>query len=76
MYKRQVTYFIKEMYDSDMNTLTAYTITYDIKSDGKTVVSEKTPIVEGNPVCSPRFRASASVNVQQAAFATGVPPNI
>lgn len=34
------------MYDSDMNTLTAYTITYDIKSDGKTVVSEKTPIVE------------------------------
>ena len=41
-----VTYFIKEMYDSDMNTLTAYTITYDIKSDGKTVVSEKTPIVE------------------------------
>lgn len=41
-----VTYFIKEMYDSDMNTLTAYTITYDIKSDGETVVSEKTPIVE------------------------------
>lgn len=34
------------MYDSDMNTLTAYTITYDIKSDAKTVVSEKTPIVE------------------------------
>ena len=29
-----------------------------------------------NPVCSPRFRASASVTVQQAAFATGVPPNI
>ena len=29
-----------------------------------------------NPVCSPRFRASASVVVQQAAFATGVPPNI
>ena len=24
-----------------------------------------------NPVCSPRFRASASVVVQQAAFATG-----
>lgn len=34
------------MYDSDMNTLTAYTITYDIKLDGETVVSEKTPIVE------------------------------
>ena len=30
----------------------------------------------GVPVCSPRFRASASVIVQQAAFATGVPPNI
>ena len=29
-----------------------------------------------NPVCSPRFRASASVSVQQAAFATGVLPNI
>ena len=29
-----------------------------------------------NPVCSPRFRASASVVVQQAAFATGVPPDI
>ena len=29
-----------------------------------------------NPVCSPRFRASASVKAQQAAFATGVPPNI
>ena len=29
-----------------------------------------------NPVCSPRFRASASVIVQQAAFATGVPPDI
>src|SRR3712207_8228253 len=29
-----------------------------------------------NPVCSPRFRASATVTVQRAAFATGVPPNI
>ena len=29
-----------------------------------------------NPVCSPRFRASASVSVQQAAFATGVLPDI
>ncbi len=29
-----------------------------------------------NPVCSPRFRASASVAVQKAAFATDVPPNI
>ena len=29
-----------------------------------------------NPVCSPRFRASVSVSVQKAAFATGVPPNI
>ena len=29
-----------------------------------------------NPVCSPRFRASASVSVQKAAFATGVLPNI
>ncbi len=29
-----------------------------------------------NPVCSPRFRASASVTAQQVAFATGVPPNI
>ncbi len=29
-----------------------------------------------NPVCSPRFRASTSVTVQKAAFATGVPPNI
>ncbi len=29
-----------------------------------------------NPVCSPSFRASASVSVQEAAFATGVPPDI
>ena len=29
-----------------------------------------------NPVCSPHFRASVSVTVQKAAFATGVPPNI
>src|SRR4029078_79029 len=29
-----------------------------------------------NPVCSPSFRASASVPVQVAAFATDVPPNI
>ena len=29
-----------------------------------------------NPVCYPRFRASASVVVQVAAFATGVPPDI
>src|SRR5665648_1079551 len=28
------------------------------------------------PVCSPRFRASASVTVQKVAFATGVPPHI
>ena len=29
-----------------------------------------------NPVCSPRFRASASGTAQRAAFATGVPPDI
>src|SRR5260370_34331611 len=29
-----------------------------------------------NPVCSPSFRASASVVVQAAAFATGVPADI
>ena len=29
-----------------------------------------------NPVCSPRFRVSASVFVQLAAFATGVPLDI
>src|SRR4029079_5033314 len=29
-----------------------------------------------NPVCSPRFRVSASVTVQKAAFATGVPLDI
>ena len=29
-----------------------------------------------NPVCSPRLRASTSVIVQQAAFATGVLPDI
>ena len=29
-----------------------------------------------NPVCYPRFRVSASVTVQMAAFATGVPPDI
>ena len=27
-----------------------------------------------NPVCYPRFRASASVTDQRVAFATGVPP--
>ncbi len=40
------------------------------------------PIVYGvdyrvsNPVCSPRFRTSASVSVQVVAFATGIPPDI
>ena len=29
-----------------------------------------------NPVCYPRFRASASGTAQRAAFATGVPPDI
>src|ERR1700752_845772 len=29
-----------------------------------------------NPVCSPSFRASASVSVQKIAFATGVPPDL
>ncbi len=29
-----------------------------------------------NPVCSPGFRASASVSVQKAAFATGIPPDL
>ena len=29
-----------------------------------------------NPVCSPRFRTSASILVQRVAFATGVLPNI
>ena len=29
-----------------------------------------------NPVCSPGFRSSASMPVQDAAFATGVPPDI
>ena len=29
-----------------------------------------------NPVCSPRFRASASIFVQASAFATGIPPDI
>ena len=29
-----------------------------------------------NPVCSPRFRPSASVSAQKIAFATGVPPDI
>ncbi len=29
-----------------------------------------------NPVCSPSFRASASVLGQVGAFATGVPPDI
>ncbi len=29
-----------------------------------------------NPVCSPRLRASASVLVQEVAFATDVPPDI
>src|ERR1700690_1365487 len=29
-----------------------------------------------NPVCSPRFRVSASVTSQRAAFAIGVPPDI
>ncbi len=29
-----------------------------------------------NPVCSPRFRSSASVSAQSTAFATGVPPDI
>ncbi len=41
-----ITYFIREMYDSDMVSLTGYTITYDITADGETIVAEQTPIVE------------------------------
>lgn len=41
-----VRYFIKEMYDSNMVTLSAYTITYDIVYNEKTIVSDQIPVVE------------------------------
>lgn len=43
-----ITYFIREMYDSDMVSLTGYTLTYDITADNEIVVSEQTPIVEAS----------------------------
>lgn len=41
-----ITYFIREMYGSDTQSLTAYTFTYDIISNGKTLVTAQTPVVE------------------------------
>lgn len=43
-----ITYFIREMYDSDTQSLTAYTFTYDIISNGKTLSQEQTPVVESS----------------------------
>lgn len=43
-----ITYFIREMYGSDTQSLTAYTFTYDILTNGKTLVTEQTPVVESS----------------------------
>lgn len=43
-----ITYFIREMYGSDTQSLTAYTFTYDILSNGKALVAEQTPVVESS----------------------------
>lgn len=43
-----ITYFIREMYGSDTQSLTAYTFTYDILSNGKALVTEQTPVVESS----------------------------
>lgn len=43
-----ITYFIREMYGSDRQSLTAYTFTYDILTNGKALVTEQTPVVESS----------------------------
>ena len=43
-----ITYFIREMYGNNTETLKSYKLTYDIIKDGETIVSEKTPIVNGS----------------------------
>ena len=43
-----ITYFIREMYGSDTQSLTAYTFTYDILTNGKALVTEQTPVVESS----------------------------
>ena len=41
-----ITYFIREMYGSDTQSLTAYTFTYDILTTGTALDTEQTPVVE------------------------------
>lgn len=43
-----IRYFIKEMYDSDMENLTAYTFTYDITCNGDALATNQTPVVESS----------------------------
>ncbi len=43
-----IRYFIKEMYDSDMVSLTSYTLTCDISIDGEKLITDQTPIVESS----------------------------
>lgn len=43
-----ITYFIREMYGSDTQSLTAYTFTYDILTNGKALVTDQTPVVESS----------------------------
>lgn len=43
-----ITYFIREMYGNNTETLKSYKLTYDLVKDEQVVVSEKTPIVNGS----------------------------
>ncbi len=57
-----------------------YRVSYDTEGDNSSHV-KCTPFTArttrvSNPVCSPSFRASASVTVQKVAFASGVPLDI
>ena len=63
-----VYYVSKVLTPSKCNMTELEKIAYAVVMSSRKLVS--------NPVCSPRFRASASVSVQKAAFATGVLPNI
>ena len=58
----------------------AYRVSYDTEQPGcptsSTSFTRRGLPGVSNPVCSPRFRASASASDQVAAFATGVLPNI
>lgn len=53
-----IRYFIREMYGSDMKSLTSYTFTYDIDYNDKKIISAQTPIVEDSEKYINRYQGN------------------